>query len=73
MRHCQLLRKEVGFAVIDRATLSFETASEIVKEVMETYAKDIARETLSEIQSISSPVMQKEIDLDDGKIIIGIK
>ena len=72
LRHCQLLRKEAGFAVIDRVTLSFETASEVIRSVVIIYAKDIARETLSEIRDIPVPVMCKEVDLDDGKIVISI-
>jgi isoleucyl-tRNA synthetase len=73
LRYCQVLRKEAGFAVSDRVTLAFETTSEAIKSVIESYGEDISRETLSEIQNISDPVMQKEIDLDDGKILILIK
>jgi isoleucyl-tRNA synthetase len=73
LRHCQLLRKEAGFKITDRVALSFQTVSEEIKSTTEKFAKDIERETLSEIQHIESPVMQKEICLDSGKIIIFIK
>jgi len=76
LRHCQLLRKEAGFAVSDRVTLAFETDSDAIKSVIKTYAEDISRETLSEIweiRDISAPVMRKEADLDGGKIAICIK
>ena len=73
LRHCQLLRKEAGFAVVDRVTIYFESTSEIIRSVLKAYAKDITRETLSEIQDISTPVMQKEVDLDDGNVTIKIK
>ena len=72
LRHCQLLRKEAGFAVVDRVTLSFNTDSETIKSVVELYAKDIARETLAEIRSDISPVMRKEVGLDDGTVSISI-
>ena len=72
LRHCQLLRKEAGFAVSDRVALSFETESEALKSVLAAYQKEIARETLSEIKDISLPAMCKEVQLDDGKITIFI-
>ena len=72
LRHCQLLRKEAGFAVIDRVALSFETASESIKSVVKSYAKDIAHEALSEIRDTPTPVMQKTVDLDGEAVIISI-
>ena len=73
LRHCQLLRKEAGFAVTDRVALSFETDSEAIRSVLEDYAGEIARETLSKIQRIAEPIMRKQVDLDDGKVTISIK
>ena len=91
LRHCQVLRKDAGFAVIDRVTLSFETSSELIQAVIEAYKDDIARETLSEITQtlltarcnvrmsggVTStpplpPVMEREVNLDDGTVIIQI-
>ncbi|MCL1794045.1 MAG: isoleucine--tRNA ligase [Oscillospiraceae bacterium] len=73
LRHCQLLRKEAGFAVTDRVSLSFETSSEKIKTVIEGYASEIAHEALAKICEIPDPAMRKEIDLDDWKTTISIK
>jgi len=73
LRHCQLLRKKAGFAITDRVTLSFETESETVGAIVKMYADDIARETLSEIRNTADSVISKELDLDEGKIVISVK
>ncbi|MCL2378149.1 MAG: isoleucine--tRNA ligase [Defluviitaleaceae bacterium] len=72
LRHCQLLRKEAGFAISDKVNLSFETSSEAVRSVLAVYAHDIERETLSEINDIHKPVMQVRVDLDGGIVVISI-
>ena len=72
LRHCQLLRKEAGFAVSDKVTLSFKTGSETIRAVIDDYEKDIAQETLSEIRDIPAPAMCKEINLIDGVLTISI-
>ena len=72
LRHCQVLRKEAGFAVSDRVTLSLESDTEAIMSVVEIYKKDIARETLSEISVITAPTMCKIAELDEGTLEIGI-
>ena len=72
LRHCQLLRKEAGFAVVDRVTLCFETKSEPIGAVLGAYADEIAKETLSAIRDIPEPVMRKKIELDEGEITVSI-
>ena len=73
LRHCQVLRKEAGFEVSDRVTISFETQSEKIKEVLKAYEKSIAQETLSEIKEISEPREMKEVSVDGESLIIKIK
>jgi len=68
LRHCQLLRKEAGYAISDKVVLSIETDFEPIQSVLIAYAKDIERETLSKLNDISMPAMQKNVDLD-GKIV----
>lgn len=72
LRHCQLLRKEAGFAIADRVAFSFDTTSEWIKSVIEAYKQDLEVETLSQIRSIPAAIMRKEIDLDVGEIVISI-
>ena len=74
LRQCQILRKEAGFAVSDRVALSFMTESKAIKAVIENYANEISRETLSEIRSIVEPVMQKEVNFDgNGTVYVSIE
>lgn len=72
LRHCQLLRKEAGFAVSDRVALYFVSESAPIKSIMETYAKDLEHETLSEIKYIHSPVLKKALQLEEGTLEIFI-
>jgi isoleucyl-tRNA synthetase len=68
LRHCQLLRKEAGFAVSDKVLLDFETTVPALSSVVNEYGADIMRETLSEMQPIQSPLMIKKIQLDEGSM-----
>ena len=72
LRHCQLLRKEAGLAITDKVALSFETESQAIQAVIDAYAKDIEKETLSKIRPILAPVMCKKVDLDDDTVNISI-
>ncbi|MEN6489656.1 MAG: class I tRNA ligase family protein, partial [Smithella sp.] len=73
LRHCQILRKEAGFAVSDKVLLNFETDVPSLAAVIHEYGTCIMRETLSEIRKIESPLVEKEILLDEGSLIIKIK
>ena len=72
LRHCQLLRKEAGFAVSDRVTLYLSSESDLIRSAVETYSADLARETLSEIKPIPSPVMKKRLQMEEGSLEIFI-
>jgi isoleucyl-tRNA synthetase len=72
LRHCQILRKEAGFAVSDRVLLNFETAAPSLSAAINRYSAGIMHETLSEIQCIRSPLIKKEIKLDEGSLTIKI-
>ncbi len=72
LRHCQILRKEAGFAVSDKVLLDFETISPSLASAIKEYSADIMRETLSEIRRIQSPLMKKEIQVDEGSLTIKI-
>lgn len=72
-RHCQLLRKEAGFAVSDKVLLDFETKAPALAFAIHEYGADIMRETLSEILRIQSPLIEKEVQLDEGSLLLKIK
>ena len=54
-------------------TISFETQSEKIKEVLNAYEKNIAQETLSEIKEIADPRETKEVSVDGESLKINIK
>ena len=72
LRHCQILRKEAGFAVSDKVLLDLETKVPSLAAVISEYAADIMRETLSEMRHIQSPLMSKEIQIDEGFLTVKI-
>ena len=72
LRHCQLLRKEAGFAVSDRVVLAFETKSRDIQSVINTYKNDIAREALADIRDTDKVVMCKTVSLADEAVEISI-
>lgn len=72
LRHCQVLRKEAGFAVSDRVKISFKTDSKLIASVIKIYSNDIARETLSEIKNDMSPVKSKEVSIESEIVEISI-
>lgn len=65
LRHCQVLRKEAGFAVSDRVKISFKTNSKFIESIIQKYFDDIARETLSEIKNDISPIKSKEVNVEN--------
>jgi len=72
LRHCQLLRKEAGFVISDRVVLSFASDSKVINDVLAVYAKDIKRETLSQLGDIPVPVMHKRVIIYGGAVDISI-
>ena len=64
------MRKEAGFAVSDKVLLDFETTSPTLTAVILDFAASIMQETLSEIQQIQSPLMTKEIKLDECPLTV---
>jgi len=73
LRHCQLLRKEAGFAISDRVVLAFESESEEVNAVLGVYGDEIARETLSEIREVAEAAAEKVVRLGDGELTISVQ
>ncbi|MCL2571326.1 MAG: isoleucine--tRNA ligase [Defluviitaleaceae bacterium] len=73
LRHCQLLRKEAGFAISDRVSLSLTTDSTQLKSVIQTYKDNIAKEALATITHTPGPTMTKDINLGEEQITISIQ
>jgi isoleucyl-tRNA synthetase len=72
LRHCQLRRKEAGFAVSEKVLLDFETAEPALTAVLHDYASDIMREALAELQPIQVPLMTRDIRLGEGSLRVKI-
>ena len=73
LRNCQIARKEANFDISDRIQINF-TASEKLAEVIEKYATEIEKETLSKVVAELTDVdYQKEVNLDEEKVLIKLK
>ncbi|MCL2528579.1 MAG: class I tRNA ligase family protein [Defluviitaleaceae bacterium] len=72
LRHCQLLRKEAGYSITDRVVLCLCTESEVVQAVIDVYADDIGREALALVGDVLTPVMCKDVVLEEGVVVVSI-
>jgi isoleucyl-tRNA synthetase len=73
LRNCQVLRKEAGFAVSDWVTLQFTTDHEFLQSVLEQYGEAIQREALANVMEIETPVMIKNVEIENGTVSIAIQ
>ncbi|MGE4443542.1 MAG: isoleucine--tRNA ligase [Candidatus Altimarinota bacterium] len=70
VRHIQESRKEADFNVDDRIEISIEGA----EDILNTFGKYIETETLSQLlQDVKNPDLQKEVEIEDLKIILKLK
>ncbi len=70
VRHIQESRKEADFNVDDRIEISIEWA----EDILNTFGKYIETETLSQLlQDVKNPDLQKEVEIEDLKIILKLK
>lgn len=70
VRHIQESRKEADFNVDDRIEISIEWA----EDILHTFWKYIETETLSQLlQDVKNPDLQKEVEIEDLKIILKLK
>ena len=72
LRNCQLIRKEAGFEISDRVHLELNSDSELVKNILDKYKKEMEKETLSEIIVIKEPIKTKEISVNNESVVIKI-
>lgn len=70
------LRKDVGLTIQDRAEIYFKSDDKMIKEVFDKMKAEILKDTLStEIHEgvVEDVNLQKEIKINDAKIVLGIK
>ena len=76
VRSINNLRKDAGMTIQDRAVIYWQADDEMIKEVFEKMKKEILKDTLStNVEAIisSDADLQKEVKINDTKIILGIK
>jgi len=73
LRQCQVLRKEAGFEVTDRVIFEFVMDSFDLIKLLTDNKSMLERETLSSIEVVIYPIMEKTIKLADCSIIIKIQ
>ncbi len=72
LRHCQVLRKEAGFALTDTILLELKSDSDEITAAIHQYKVKLMHETLSEIGAIDFPKSEKEIGFPEGSLTIKI-
>ncbi|OGI07985.1 MAG: isoleucine--tRNA ligase [Candidatus Margulisbacteria bacterium GWF2_35_9] len=72
LRHCQVLRKEAGLDVADRAKINFITDDLYIQAIIEKYKDCLEHETLATIEIINENNFSKTINVNNAiiKIII---
>ena len=76
VRSINNLRKDAGMTIQDRAVIYWQADDEMIKEVFEKMKEEILKDTLStNVEAIisSDADLQKEVKINDTKIILGIK
>ena len=72
-RFLQVARKEANLELTDRIVLDFAGTDTKVLELVETYKDKIMAETLTvAITKVSNPVIKKEFELGQGKVVVQI-
>jgi isoleucyl-tRNA synthetase len=77
IRFINMLRKDSGLSLGDKAQVYITQASLDIKETLDKMETEIGRETLSEsiklVDTISEGELQKEVNINGEKIIISLK
>lgn len=71
IRYIQDLRKEANYNVDDRINIQIQGNK--INEILGKYKDHIQKETLSTISNFTNPDIQKEIEIDENKIVIMLK
>lgn len=76
VRTLQVLRKDAGFKVEQRISLSLQTEGELMKKVLEKYIDKITADTLTEnfvTTKLETSDMEKELEINGEKVTVQIK
>ncbi|MDD4110810.1 MAG: class I tRNA ligase family protein, partial [Clostridia bacterium] len=75
IRQIQVMRKEADFKVEERISVSLNTESETLKEVIKTYFDRIKAEVLAKeiVDDIKNPTLKTECEIGEEKITIYLK
>ncbi len=74
-RHINSLRKQAKLTINDKVVLSLVADDELVKTALESYKDELKKATLSIdiIQDIDNSSHSQEVNINDKKVVIGIK
>lgn len=70
LRNCQVLRKEAGFDVVDKANICFRTEDEYLASIINKFKDSIEKETLSTISQLNDYCKIKIITMDGNEVSI---
>ena len=73
IRQCQVFRKEAGFDVSDRIFVSFETESELIKDIILEKQDKLSADLLATLESPANVEYTGEIDLDGIAITVKLQ
>ncbi|MBO5883040.1 MAG: isoleucine--tRNA ligase [Clostridia bacterium] len=73
IRQCQVFRKEAGFDVSDRIFVSFETESELIKDIILEKQDKLSADLLATLEMPANVEYTGEIDLDGIAITVKLQ
>ncbi|MBU0880173.1 class I tRNA ligase family protein, partial [Patescibacteria group bacterium] len=72
VRQVNMMRKQAGFTIEDKIILSWQSESDLIKQVIEKMGDEIKKDTLSEKIINNDVEEKKEINLNGEKIMLGM-
>lgn len=70
IRQCQIFRKEAGFNVADRIVISFTTANDEIKNILDNNKDLLTKELLAQFLEIDQDSFEAKIKDDDYEVIV---
>lgn len=73
VRQCQVFRKLAGFDVSDRIFLSFETDSDLIREILTEKQDSLSRDLLATLTEPQAPEYTGTIELDGATVTVKLQ
>ena len=72
LRHCQVLRKEAGYEVVDRVELEITSDSDEINRLVDRNSDEIEQEVLAKLGPVAVPDREKEVSIGGMAIVLKI-